>query len=69
MQGRARRPAREFEELVCRDDGHAVYLAKRFVLDHDVEVWSGNRFVFRLECEFRGKSPTDSEMMPPTYSD
>jgi uncharacterized protein len=22
-----------------------------------------------LDCEFRGKSPTDSEMMPPTYSD
>jgi hypothetical protein len=40
----------EFEELVCRDDGHAVYLAKRLVLDHDVEVWNGNRFVFRLEC-------------------
>jgi hypothetical protein len=20
-------------------------------------------------CEFRSKSPTDSEMMPPTYSD
>jgi hypothetical protein len=40
----------EFEELVCRDDGHAVYLAKRLVLDHDVEGWNGNRFVFRLEC-------------------
>lgn len=22
-----------------------------------------------LRCEFRGKSPTDSEMMPPTDSD
>jgi hypothetical protein len=41
----------EFKELVCRDDGHAVYLAKRLVLDHDVEVWNGNRFVFRLECK------------------
>jgi len=41
----------EFEELVCRDDGHAVHLAKRLVQDHDVEVWNGNRFVFRLECK------------------
>jgi hypothetical protein len=43
----------EFEELVCRDDGHAVHLAKRVVQDHDVEVWNGNRFVFRLECKRR----------------
>jgi hypothetical protein len=43
----------EFEELVCRDDGLAVYHAKRLVLDHDVEVWNGNRFVFRLECKRR----------------
>jgi hypothetical protein len=43
----------EFEELVCRDDGHAVHVAKRLVQDHDVEVWNGNRFVFRLECKRR----------------
>jgi hypothetical protein len=43
----------EFEELVCRDDGHAVHLAKRVVQDHDVEVWKGTRFVFRLECKRR----------------
>ena len=43
----------EFEELVCRDDGHAVHLAKRLVLDHDVEVWNGSRFVFLLECKRR----------------
>ena len=43
----------EIEELVCRDDGHAVYLAKRVVQDADVEVWSGNRFVFRLERKRR----------------
>jgi hypothetical protein len=43
----------EFEDLVCRDDDHAVYLAKRLVQDHDVEVWNGYRFVFRLECKRR----------------
>jgi hypothetical protein len=43
----------EFEELVCRDDGHAVHLAKRLVLDQDVEVWNGSRFVFLLECKRR----------------
>jgi hypothetical protein len=43
----------EFEQLVCRDDGHAVYRAKQFVQDHDVEVWNGIRFVFRLECKKR----------------
>lgn len=43
----------EFEELVCRDDGHAVHLAKRRVLDHDIEVWAGHRFVFRLDRKIR----------------
>jgi hypothetical protein len=43
----------EFKELACRDDGHAVHLAKQVVQDHDVEVWNGNRFVFRLECKRR----------------
>jgi hypothetical protein len=43
----------EFEELVCRDDGHAVHLAKGRVQEHDIEVWSGVRFVFRLECKRR----------------
>jgi hypothetical protein len=43
----------EFKELVCRDDGHAVHLAKQVVQDHDVEVWNGNRYVFLLECKRR----------------
>jgi hypothetical protein len=37
-----------FEEMVCRDDGEAVARAKRLVDDHDIEVWSGDRLVFRL---------------------
>jgi hypothetical protein len=43
----------DFEELVCRDDGHAVHLAKRHLQDHDIEVWAGDRFVFRLEYKRR----------------
>jgi hypothetical protein len=34
-----------FEEMVCRDDGEAVAKAKRLLDDHDIEVWSGDRFV------------------------
>jgi hypothetical protein len=41
------------EELACRDDGEAVMRAKRTVQRHDIEVWSGNRFVFKLECKRR----------------
>jgi hypothetical protein len=37
-----------FEPLVCRDDGEAVANAKRLVEGHDIEVWSGDRFVMRL---------------------
>ena len=43
----------EFEGLVCRDEGHAVHLAKRRDQEHDIEVRAGVRFVFRLECKRR----------------
>jgi len=43
----------EFETLVCRDDGEAVMRAKRYVQDHDIEVWADNRFVFKLERKRR----------------
>ena len=36
-----------FESLICADDSEAI--AKRLVTDHDVELWSGKRFVIRLE--------------------
>ena len=38
-----------FEPLVCRDDGEAVAKARHLVDGHDVEVWSGERFIVRLE--------------------
>jgi hypothetical protein len=38
-----------FEPLICRDDGEAIAKAKRLVDRHDIEVWSGKRFVIRLK--------------------
>lgn len=38
----------ESKEMICRDDGEAVVKARRLPDGHDVEVWSGNRFVIRL---------------------
>jgi hypothetical protein len=37
-----------FEPLIGRDDGEAIAKAKHVVDGHDVEVWSGDRFVIRL---------------------
>jgi hypothetical protein len=38
----------ESKEMICRDDGEAVVKARRLLDGHDLEVWSGNRFVIRL---------------------
>lgn len=38
-----------FEPLICRDDGEAVANAKRLLDGHDIEIWSGDRFVIRLK--------------------
>jgi hypothetical protein len=37
------------EPLICSDDGEAVANAKRLVNGYDIEVWSGERFVARVE--------------------
>ena len=39
----------------CRDDGHAVFYARRFVRELDVHVWCGDRFVFTLERKSRSE--------------
>jgi hypothetical protein len=36
------------EALICADDLEAIEKAKRFVDGHDIELWSGDRFVIRL---------------------
>ena len=37
-----------FELLVCADDSEAIESAKRLVDGHDIELWSGDRLVIRL---------------------
>jgi hypothetical protein len=37
-----------YEPLVCGSDKEAVETAKRLVDGHDVELWSGERFVLKL---------------------
>jgi hypothetical protein len=39
-----------FDAFTCRDDGEAVQRARRLVGEHDVELWSGDRFVIKLPC-------------------
>jgi len=40
-----------FEGFACLSDDEAVAKAKRLVDGHDVELWSGERFVKRLRPE------------------
>ena len=39
-----------FEPLICADDAEAIEQAKRLVVSHDVELWSGDRLVIRLRA-------------------
>jgi hypothetical protein len=39
----------DLSSLICAADAEAIAKAKRLVADHDVELWSGKRFVIRLE--------------------
>jgi hypothetical protein len=38
-----------FEPMICADDTEAIEKAKRLVDGHDVELWSGQRLVIRLD--------------------
>lgn len=38
-----------FEPLVCADDSEAIEKAKRLVSKYPVDIWSGERFVQRLD--------------------
>jgi hypothetical protein len=40
-----------FAPLICADDAEAIAKAKRLVVDHDVELWSGDRLVTRLKAQ------------------
>jgi hypothetical protein len=37
-----------FKALVCADDVEAINEANRLVDGHDIELWSGDRFLIRL---------------------
>jgi hypothetical protein len=37
-----------YEPLICADDKDAIEKARRLVVDHDVELWCGERMVIRL---------------------
>jgi hypothetical protein len=39
------------ESLVCRDDGEAIAEARRLLDGRDIEVWSGERFVLKMEAK------------------
>jgi hypothetical protein len=40
-----------YRAFVCSDDSDATIWAKQLVDGHDVELWSGERFVKRLRPE------------------
>jgi hypothetical protein len=39
-----------YEPLICADDAEAIEKAKRLAEGHDIELWSGPRFVTRLDA-------------------
>jgi hypothetical protein len=39
-----------FEPPICADDAEAIEKAKRLADVHDVELWTGERFVIRLKA-------------------
>ena len=41
----------DYKGMICRDDAEAIEKAKRLVNGRDVELWSGPRFVIKLECK------------------
>lgn len=37
-----------FEPMICSDDAEAIAKARLLVDGHDIELWSGDRFVVKL---------------------
>jgi len=38
-----------FVGLSCSDDAEAIEQARRLIESQDIELWSGNRFIVRLQ--------------------
>jgi hypothetical protein len=45
-----------FKALACADDDEAIDRAKRLIDGHDIELWSGGRFIKRLNAAPRPRS-------------
>lgn len=41
---------REFEPLICADDHEAIEKAKCLINPYGIELWSGNRFIKKLDA-------------------
>jgi hypothetical protein len=41
------------EPLICHNDAEAIEIAKRLIVGHDIELWSGPRLVVRLTVRNR----------------
>jgi hypothetical protein len=41
--------------FTCADDDDAIVWAKQLVDGHDIELWSGDRFVIKLEHQLEKK--------------
>jgi hypothetical protein len=50
--------------LVCADDAEAIEKARGLVDSHDIELWSGDRFVLRLVAQ-PGKADKSLPLRPP----
>jgi hypothetical protein len=37
------------EPMICKSDEEAITRARKLAVEHAIEVWSGNRFVVRLD--------------------
>jgi hypothetical protein len=40
-----------YRAFVCDDDSDAIIWAKQLVDGHDVELWSGERFITKIESK------------------
>jgi hypothetical protein len=44
-----------YRAFICNDDSNAIIWAKQMVDGHDVELWSGERFVKRLSSNSQNR--------------
>jgi hypothetical protein len=41
----------KFQGLSCVDDAEAIEQSRRLIDNQDIELWSGERFIVRLQCK------------------